>query len=124
MRTLTKTPGRVFFWYCVVVGGASLLWNVLGRVFRLGEMFGVGKENGKPRPLSRGRAIIALVVLAGYMSSGALPLLLPEYFLRLLSWVLGAVPGIAIPYAGGGFFLTQNTQSILKACEDYSRSIR
>jgi serine/threonine protein kinase len=124
-RTLTKTPGRNFFWYCVVVGGGYLLWNVLDRVFHLREMFGMGKDgdksggNGKPRRSSRGRVVIPLLVLSGYMASGMLPLLLPEYFLRLLSWVLGAVPGIVIPYVGGGFFLTKNTKAILKACEDY-----
>jgi serine/threonine protein kinase len=118
-RTLAKAPGRIFFWYCIVVGGGGLLWNVLDKIFHLRTIFDVGKENGKPNPFNRGGMLAPLVVLSGYMSSGALPLLLPEYFLRLLSWVLGAVPGIVIPYVGGGFFLTQKTRMILKACEEY-----
>jgi hypothetical protein len=130
-RTLTKTPGKSFFWYCLVIGGGGLLWNILDKAFHLREMSGLGKENEgnegnekneKKHPSGRGRVIVPLVVLAGYMASGAFPLLLPEYFLRFASWVLGAVPGAAIPCVGGGFFLAKNTKSILKACEEYSRS--
>jgi hypothetical protein len=128
-RTLTTSPGRVFFWYCVVLGGGGLLWNLLDKVFHLQEMFGfekvekaekVEKNKRKSRASGRGNLVVPLVVCAGYMASGALPLLLPEYFLRLTSWVLGAAPGFLIPYVAGGFFPTKNTNSILKACEDYS----
>ena len=115
-RTLTESPARSFFWYCLVVGGGGLLWNVLDRLFRLWEMFGIDQSQG------HGRVVVPLVTLAAYFASGAIPLLLQEYFLNLVSWMLGAVPGMMIPYVRGGFFLAKNTKSILKACEEYSSS--
>jgi hypothetical protein len=127
-RTLVKTPGQIFFGYCVVVGGGGLLWNILDKRFHLREMFGAedvekklktDKKKPKPRFFGGGNVVVPLVVLASYMASGAFPLLLPEYFLRLVSWVLGAAPAVLILYTAGGFFLTNNTKSILKACEDY-----
>ncbi|MDR1978406.1 MAG: hypothetical protein LBQ42_06700 [Synergistaceae bacterium] len=120
IRIRAGNPNRCFFWYSIVVGLGGLLWNIFDRLLRFRELRSQDMNDGNRRRLSRqGNLVILLVVLSGYLSFGALPLLLPEDLLRAASWVLGAVPGMMIPYTLGGLFLPKNTKSILKACDDY-----